>query len=200
MATYFSIAQLNFPFPNAYPTAYPLQVAVNHTLAAKTPGEVLRVPLLAKSWSQEPACIDLANSNITVNNGLSVIGDSFSWIKCTFFPLSFGTGRPGSMFPHRPGPYGDCARTEWQTPDWNSSNIHFQRKYSTTDENLDQTTRLLIIQGSYDIATGFGSPNLTLTSDREHSRFIYVQGMAHTEDSFSELVEPRGMKTVIDQV
>ena len=153
-------------------------------------------------WTPDNGCIDLNNANIT--GGPTFFGDSFQWIRCSYCPESFGDSRPGSLIPPGGEHGGDCWTpnvVQWQASDFNETNDYHVKKLNLTVDNLDKTERLLIVQGSYDITTAFGAmQDLTLTSDRNHSRYIYVQGMAHTEDAWSYAVVPRGVKPIIDQV
>ncbi|KPI34908.1 Lysosomal Pro-X carboxypeptidase [Cyphellophora attinorum] len=149
-SSYYSISQFNYAFVNVWPWAYPLQTAINLTLAASSPGEVLAVPLRGVSWAQD-GCIDPNNRNLTGQP--TFFGDSFQWIRCTYFPGSFGDSRPGSLLPSSNTTVGgDCwspYAVPWQAPDFNETNEYFVEKLNLTLETLDQTERLLIVQVDY---------------------------------------------------
>jgi hypothetical protein len=200
-SSYYSISQFNYAFVNVWPWAYPLQTAINLTLAASSPGEVLAVPLRGVSWAED-GCIDPNNRNLTGQP--TFFGDSFQWIRCTYFPGSFGDSRPGSLLPPSNTTVGgDCwspYAVPWQAPDFNETNEYFVEKFNLTLKTLDQAERLLIVQGTWDIVAAYGSPQLTMTSDRNHSRLITMHDLAHTEDSFSYAAIPRGLRTATDQI
>lgn len=201
--TYIMLAQFNYGVKNfQFANAFPLQHAINETLKAASTSDVLRIPLLARSWSKnQSACIDTTNSNITNFSQTEQQGGTFQWITCQYYPFSLGSVQPGGLLPAsgdvQPGP---CAFPEWQALDFNETSAYWSKKLGLDPEQLDRVERLIITQGSSDMISGIGQPPLTSSSFRNHSRVIYVEGMAHGDNMLPYSMIPRGSKQVVDEV
>ena len=89
---------------------------------------------------------------------------------------------------------------EWAGPSYNKTNAEWLEQFNLTEKSLNKVTRLLITQGSYDNTAAIGMPHLTASSNRNHSRVIFVTGMGHRENQSPEAVLPRGVKPSVDQV
>ncbi|XXH00099.1 aprataxin-like protein [Hypoxylon texense] len=202
--TYLAVSKFNYPWVEKYPTADPLQDLINKTLAANTAGEVLRVPLLAASWANGSACIDAFNGNVSRASAGRVESGQPAWayISCGYYPVNDVSIPAGNVLPeaHARGPVDLCANAAWRAPDYGRENEYFLQKYALTNDFLDTADRLLIVHGRYDRTAAIGSPVLTVTDVLNHSRVILVDGTAHAEDTFSEAVEPRGLKPQMDQI
>lgn len=203
--TYLAVSKFNYPWIEKYPTADPLDDLINKTLAATTAGQVLRVPLLAASWANgSAACIDAFNGNLSRASAGSVESAQPAWayVSCGCYPVNDVSIPSGNVLPeaHARGPVDLCARQAWRAADYGRENEYFLQKYALTNDMLDTADRLLIVQGRYDRTAAIGSPVLTVTDRLNHSRVVLVHGAAHAEDTFSEAVEPRGLKPQIDEV
>ncbi|KAI1505719.1 serine carboxypeptidase S28-domain-containing protein [Biscogniauxia marginata] len=203
LQTYTLTPQFNYPYIDRYSTENPFQDLIAKTLAANTTGEVLRVPLLAASWSPSTACIDLSNANITDPSIASGTVPMYDYVSCALFPLNTLSIPSGNMLPeaHARGTVDLCdGHADWEPVDYYRANEYFVQKYVVTNAAVDRAERLLIVQGGFDRTAAVGSPALTVTRALNHSRVVLVDGLAHAEDAFSEAVEPRGTKAQLDQV
>ncbi|KAL7625277.1 Thymus-specific serine protease [Parahypoxylon ruwenzoriense] len=199
--TYLSIPKYNYPWINRYPTADPFGDLISKTLVASTAGQVLRIPLLAASWSNASSCIDANNVNIS-RAGTADVGPAFSYIKCNYYPINDVSIPADNVFPETfaRGQVDICTNPSWEAVDYNRQNEYFVQKYAIMDSFIDTADRLLIVQDGFDRTTAIGSPALTVTDRLNHSRVIVVDGTAHMEDAVSEAVEPRGLKPQMDQI
>ncbi|KAI1776244.1 hypothetical protein F4818DRAFT_457689 [Hypoxylon cercidicola] len=202
--TYLAVSKFNYPWIEKYPTADPLGDLINKTLAASTADQVLRIPLLAASWANGSSCIDAFNSNISRASIGNIESSQPAWtyINCGYYPINDMSIPADNVLPeaHARGPVDLCLNSAWKAPDYGRENEYFLQKYALTNDFLDTTDRLLIVQGGYDRTAAIGSPVLTVTDLLNHSRVILVDGTAHAEDVVSEAVEPRGLKPQMDQV
>lgn len=200
---YIMLAQFNYGMENfQFPNAFPLQHAINETLKAATTADVLRIPLLARSWERnQSSCIDTTNSNITNFSQTEQQGATFQWITCQYYPFSLGSVRPGGLLPASPivNP-APCPIPEWQAPDFNETSAYWSKKLGLEPEQLNHVERLIITQGSSDMISGVGQPLLTSSSSRNHSRVMYAEGMAHGDNILPYSLLPMGSKPVVDQV
>ncbi|KAI1761428.1 hypothetical protein GGR53DRAFT_522380 [Hypoxylon sp. FL1150] len=203
--TYLAVSKFNYPWIDKYPTANPLNDLINKTLAATTAGQVLRVPLLAASWaSNESVCINAFNSNVS----RASVGDiessqpAWTYIGCNYYPINDLSIPSDNVLPeaYARGPVDICLNSAWQSKDYGRENEYFLQKYAITNDFLDTTDKLLIVQNQYDRTAAIGSPILTVTDMLNHSRVILVDGTAHAEDTVSEAIEPRGLKPQMDQI
>lgn len=64
----------------------------------------------------------------------------------------------------------------------------------------DSTERLLIVHGSYNRTTSQGKSWLSLSSNRNKTRVIIAEGLAHTVDTYSIEVIARSVKDQLDLV
>ncbi|KAI1376539.1 hypothetical protein F4677DRAFT_459707 [Hypoxylon crocopeplum] len=203
--TYLAIPKFNYPWIGKYPTADPLGDLINKTLAASTVGEVLRVPLLGASWNNNASsCIDGFNGNISKASVGNMMSNqpAFGYINCGYYPINDKSIPADNVLPEAfaRGAVDICTNSAWKAVDYGRENEYFLQKYEMTNDFLDTTDKLLIIQGRYDRTAAIGSPILTVTDMLNHSRVILVDGIAHAEDSVSEAIEPRGLKPQMDQI
>lgn len=205
--TYLAVSKFNYPWVDKYPTANPLDDLISKTLAATTASQVLRIPLLAASWevSNGSSCINAFNSNISRASSGSIESSQPAWtyISCNYYPINDVSIPSDNVLPeaYARGPVDICLNAAWQrSRDYGRENEYFLQKYAITNDFLDTTDKLLIVQNSYDRTAAIGSPILTVTDMLNHSRVILVDGTAHAEDTVSEAVEPRGLKPQMDQV
>lgn len=157
---------------------YPLQYLINNTVAASTPGDVLRIPLAMTNWQTNlTECIDWTSSNITGQVPLSV-SHSFDYILCQYYPFSESAIPAGNLLPPQDGTgrVEVCAYPQFQSNIYNQSNELWQDFLGTSTEMINNTTRLVILQGGYDRVAGIGMPNLTLSDDRQQSRVVFTAG------------------------
>ncbi|KAI0020257.1 serine carboxypeptidase S28-domain-containing protein [Xylariomycetidae sp. FL0641] len=199
---YSMIPQFNYPWQYVFPSPNPLQDLVGKTLSADTDDQVLRIPLLAATWTDdESECIDPSNPNIT-NPDMMGIQPAFQYIKCAYYAVNDLSIPDMNILPSRYG-RGNvpiCTNPNWTTVDYYSPNEYFTQKYALTEQDLNNVERLLIVQNSYDRNAAIGSPALEVTELFNHSRVIFVDGLARAEDAVSEAVEPRGLKPGLDQI
>ncbi|KAI0884277.1 uncharacterized protein GGS22DRAFT_189406 [Annulohypoxylon maeteangense] len=204
LQTYLGISKFNYPWVDKYPTADPLDNLIGKTLEAKTVGEVLRIPLLATSWGNESSCIDAFNANISraSSGDISSNQPAFEYITCGFYPINDRSIPSSNVFPETfaRGNVDVCINAAWKSADYGRDNEYFLQKYAMTNDLLDSTERLLIVQGGYDRNAAIGSPILTVTNLLNHSRVILVNDIAHAEDAVSKSIEPRGLKPQMDQI
>lgn len=204
LSTYLAIPKFNYPWIERYPVADPFGNLINKTLEASTAGQVLRIPLLAASWANESSCIDSFNGNISKASigNMESNQPAWSYINCGFYPINDMSIPADNVLPeaYARGAVDICTHSAWKAVDYGRENEYFLQKYYLTNDFLDTTDRLLIVQGRYDRNAAIGSPILTVTEMLNHSRVVLVDGIAHAEDSFSETVEPRGVKPAMDQV
>jgi hypothetical protein len=156
---------------------YPFQYLINAPLAASTPGEVLRIPFAMVSWQASLSeCIDWTSANITSRISAS-FGKAFFYIQCQYYPI-FGATPPGNLLPPKfvTTRTEVCINPEWQSSTYNQTNELWQQYLGTTNEILDNKTRLVLLQGGYDDDVGSGLPNLTPSEDRQHSRLVVTAG------------------------
>ncbi|KAI1206300.1 uncharacterized protein F4807DRAFT_470284 [Annulohypoxylon truncatum] len=204
LQTYLGISKFNYPWIDKYPTADPLDNLIGKTLDAKTVGEVIRIPLLAASWANESSCIDAFNANISRASSGDIASNqpAFGYITCGFYPINDRSIPSSNVFPETfaRGNVDVCSNADWKSADYGRDNEYFLQKYAMTNDLLDSTERLLIVQGGYDRTAAIGSPILTVTNLLNHSRVILVNDIAHAEDAVSESIEPRGLKPQMDQI
>ncbi|KAI1101949.1 hypothetical protein F4804DRAFT_354101 [Jackrogersella minutella] len=202
--TYLAVAKFNYPWIDKYPTAEPFADLIKKTLVANTAAEVLRIPLLAASWANESSCIDAFNSNISKASSGNIASSqpAFGYITCGYYPINDRSIPSSNVLPETfaRGTVDICNNPAWKSADYGRENEYYLQKYAMTNDLLDSTERLLIVQGSYDRTAAIGSPTLTVTNLLNHSRVILVNGIAHAEDSVSESIEPRGMKPQMDEI
>ncbi|KAI1390750.1 serine carboxypeptidase S28-domain-containing protein [Hypoxylon trugodes] len=202
--TYLAVSKFNYPWVEKYPSTYPLQDLVKQTLEANSAGQVLRIPLLAASWANGSFCIDGFNGNISKASQGNIASNqpAFGYVICDYYPINDRSVPSNNMLPETfaRGAVDLCSNSAWKSADYSRENEYFLQKYAITNDLLDTTNRLLIVQGQYDRTTAIGSPILTVTDMLNHSRVILVNNTAHAEDSVSEAIEPRGMKPEMDQI
>ncbi|KAI1458884.1 hypothetical protein F4805DRAFT_473862 [Annulohypoxylon moriforme] len=204
LQTYLEISKFNYPWVEKYPTADPLDNLIGKTLEAKTVGQVIRIPLLAASWGDESSCIDAFNTNISRASSGDIGSNqpAFGYITCGFYPINDRSIPSSNVFPETfaRGNVDVCVNGAWKSADYGRDNEYFLQKYAMTNDLLDSTDRLLIVQGGYDRTAAIGSPILTVTNLLNHSRVILVNDIAHAEDAVSVSIEPRGLKPQMDQI
>jgi hypothetical protein len=183
--------------------ANPLAHLINQTLSAKNHGEVLSLPLIMFNNANATDCIagpgDPDAPQVPVPTGAVATW----WIYCNIFPVSeFAVSPDNSLFPPYlvDEPAFVCAYPAFAGPDSNHTNQQWVDRYQLTDAALDRVTRLLITKGTSDRTAAIGTPRLTLSTDRNHSRVITALGVGHVEQANSEAIEPRGLKTQLDLV
>jgi len=201
---YALIPQLDYPFSAIYP-ANALNLLVNQTLQANSPGEVLGLPvaMAAPAKGNVTDCVNWAAISGTGSLTQTGIGASWTYITCTYFVGSESAVSPNnSLFPAWMANQSNngCGVPEWAGPDLNKTNEEWVAKFGFTDDALDQTTRLLITHGLSDRISAIGTPRLSLSSDRNHSRVLSALGVSHGEMSYPEAVIPRGVKPQLDIV
>jgi len=176
-----------------------IEVWSNQTLQASTPGQVVAIPLGAVAGYNGTGCIDWAS----LLGPASPINGAWNYILCSYLPATEGdVSKDNSLFPPSmdEGPTNGCNNPEWMGPDYNLTEAEFEVKYNITDQDLDQVTRLLIIQGTLDPTLSLGSPILSWSSDFNHSKLIAVTDIAHGESIRSEAYYPMGIKPQVDEV
>ena len=183
---------------------------INATIAAKTPAEVLRIPIDLAPAVYNPShtgCVDWAKiageGNIVADIGL---GTSWLYMTCNWMINSLGAISPSnSLFPEWAVDvsYPGCDTTlhaDWVGPDMTKTNAEFEAMYGITDEELDKVTNLLIVNGSKDRTAAICSPKLSSSTNRSHSRVIEVWDMAHGDSGLSERLLPKGFHTQVDAI
>ncbi|KAI1464485.1 uncharacterized protein F4812DRAFT_462543 [Daldinia caldariorum] len=213
--TYLAVSKYNYPWIEKYPAANPLQDLIQQTLSAKTAGEVLRIPLLAASWantttstttSSAAPCIDGFNANISQasQGAAAAAGSQPAWtaVTCGYYAINDRSIPADTLLPeaYARGTVDLCPRAGWEAPDYARENEYFRLKYALTSDVLDATERLLVVQNGYDRTAAIGSPTLSASDSRNHSRVVLLEGTAHAEDAVSEAVEPRGAKAQMDYI
>lgn len=191
--------QYNLPFAAIYPQVYPLQVLINNTLAANSTGAVLRVThqMMNNASIQSPTCTKWSNKT-NLDREVEFSGPAMEFIKCKFFSSDMDFVPEGNLFPAQNG--SGCLYPEAESKEFQNTNDWWVRHLGLTDKDLDETERLLIVHGSYDGTSATANPKLTLSSYRNQSRVIIVDGTAHTEDSYPTRIIPQGLKPQLDLV
>jgi hypothetical protein len=155
---------------------YPFQYLINATLAASTPGEVLSIPFAMANWQASLSdCIDWTSANITGQIAIP-ISKAWFYIQCQYYPVSENAVPTGNLLP--PAYITTRAKVyaypQFQSSIYNQTNEFFQQYLGTATKIIDNTTRLIILQGGYDRDVGVGMPDLTLSDDRQHSRVFLL--------------------------
>jgi hypothetical protein len=204
---YALVAQYNYAIPHSFSVANPLDVLINATLDATTPAQVMRIPMLlqqSESLDNTSACIDWATFSSRANQQKALsIGSSWPYITCSYLPGSDVAVSPNnSLFvPFEVSePINNCVNSDWVTPYINDTEAEWEARFQITDKDLDAVQRLLIINGQYDRTSSLAQVKLTLSSDRNHSRVLTVQGLAHGDTGYSESFYPRGLRPQVDAV
>ncbi|KAI1324259.1 serine carboxypeptidase S28-domain-containing protein [Xylariaceae sp. FL0255] len=199
MQSYALIPQFNYGIKVIY-DANALQQLINATLAAKTVGEVLRAPIfVGNNALPNASCADVAS----VTSGASITGEAWKYISCTYLVTSENAVSPSNpLFPAYEvnTPSNGCQNPAWEGPMYNWTNEETVKYYSLTDRELDSIERLLIVHGSNDRTTAVGNPDLSFSANRNHSRVIVVEGLAHGDSVISESVYPKGIRTQLDEI
>lgn len=202
--TYLAVAKFNYPWIEKYPTANPMSDLIDKTLKVNTAGQVLRIPLLAASWANDSSCIDALNTNISRASLGNMVSNQPAWsyINCGYYPINDMSIPSDNVLPETfaRGNVDICTNPAWETFDYGRENEYFLQKYAITNDILDTTERLLIVQGRYDRTAAIGSPILTVTDMLNHSRVVLVDNIAHAEDAVSQAIIPKGKKPEIDEV
>ena len=157
---------------------YPFQYLINTTLNARSAGETLRIPFAMVNWQEDlSACVDWRTSNISGGIDVSV-SKSYDYLSCQYYPIQEQAIPPDNIMPTSAatGPIPVCHYPEYESKIYNQSNEEWQKYLGTDTATLDNTTRLVILQSGYDRVAGIGSPLLTLSDDREHSRVVFTRG------------------------
>ncbi|KAI1379839.1 serine carboxypeptidase S28-domain-containing protein [Hypoxylon crocopeplum] len=174
-----------------------------------TLGQVLRAPIALATGAmnltsiESASCADWANYSTSASVGL---GAAWDYISCTYYIVTETDVSPTNpLYPTHDehGPYTGCdtaGHPDWVGPSFNWRNQQWLEHYRITDAELDKVERLLIVQGSHDRTAAVGMPKLTPSPDRNHARVILGEGLAHGETIASELVEPKGVKTQLDDI
>lgn len=191
--------QYNLPFAAVYPQVYPLQVLIDNTLAANSTGGVLRVTyqMMNNASAQSTMCTKWSNKT-NLDREVEFSGLGMECVKCKYFSGDMDFVPDGKLFPAQNG--SGCLYPEAKSKEYQHTNDWWVRHLGLTDSDLDETERLLIVHGSYDGTTALANPTLTLSSYRNHSRVITVDGIAHTEDGYPTRIIPQGMKPQLDLV
>jgi len=198
---YTLVAQFDYAIRALFP-ANAVAFLANKTLQAASPGEVLGLPVIMAAPGNITSCVNWAALAGTGVQSQVSIGRSWQYITCQYFVGSESAVSPSnSLFPPQMVDQpAVCPVPEWESPDFNDTNEQWRAKFNFTDDALDHVTRLLITHGGSDRTTAIGSPRLTLSSDRNHSRVIVALGLGHGEQSFSETLISRGLKPQLDLV
>jgi hypothetical protein len=158
---------------------YPFQYLINETLAASTPGQVVGVPLAMLNWQSPSDCIEWSSANITGKTATPV-SEAWFYLQCQYYPISQKAVPVRNLLP----PADVVSRVEveaypqFESTIYNETNEVYQDYLGTTTETLENTTRLIILQGGYDRVSGVDWPDLALTDDRQHSRVVFTAGMS----------------------
>ncbi|KAI0377969.1 hypothetical protein F5Y04DRAFT_291558 [Hypomontagnella monticulosa] len=202
--TYLAVSKFNYPWIEKFPTPNPMSDLIGKTLRASTIGQVLRIPLLAASWADSSSCIDAFNTNISRASLGNIASNQPAWsyINCGYYPINDKSIPSDNFLPESfaRGTVDICTNPAWETFDYSRENEYFLQKYAITNDILDTTERLLIVQGRYDRTAAIGSPILTVTNMLNHSRVVLVNGIAHAEDTVSQAIVPKGKKAQMDQI
>jgi hypothetical protein len=198
------MAQYNAPYPEPIPAANPVQAVLNATLLADSTGAILRSTLsISFNLSlSETDCFDWYGPELTVGLTTTTLNTYWSAL-CSFLPISNFAVPKGNLLPaqNTTGRVEPCLLgKEWQRYPYNQSEAWFQEEYGFTAEKLDSVERLLIINAQLDLFSTYTLQELTLSSNRNHSRIISVSDQFHTEDTFPFWKVPKGQKPALDQV
>lgn len=198
------ISQYNLPIPGVYPQSNPLQVLLNATADANTTGEVLQITHQMMNNVSVPTSTQCTKwpTETYEDRYLSMVGPSMMWITCNYVARLQDFVPENNLFPAQNGT--GCLKPEFQIPslnvNFNRSSGWWEKELGFLQTDIDSVERLLIVHGGYDGTAALGDLKLSLRSSRSQSRVIVVPGLAHTEDSYSTLVVPRGVKTQLDLV
>jgi hypothetical protein len=200
-STYVMLPAFNYAAASmALADVLPMSKVANLTLKAKTPGEILRLALLERLPLKPKDCIDPNNAIFTGAQQTANTGDAFAYIQCSYYPFSLNGIEEGGLFrPSQSNPAG-CPYPQWRAPDFNETAQHWNEKFGTTTEKLNEVRRMVIFQGTYDSVSGIGVPPLESSPDREHSRVILTPRAPHGEDMFSFEELPRGVSPRSDML
>jgi hypothetical protein len=200
-SAYIYAIQFNSRVPASFPVSLPLQHIVNQTLQTNDTGNILRIPTMLWNWQLDQSeCLDWKSPNITGGGAVSGIEmKSFDWITCHYLVLSINSIRNGSMFPPRDST-PTCTVPSWTGSHFNDTSQEWINTFGISKDDLMGVGRLLVTQGGYDPTTAFGPPSFDTPRSSNTTRTVLMQGLSHTEDLFSNLIEPIGLNPELDMV
>lgn len=197
---YLYAAQFNSRRPLSWPVGLPLQRVVNQTLQANDTGSIVRIP--AMLWNRQlnsSHCLGWKSVNITGGAVSGVALKSYEWITCNYLIYSTDSIRNGSLFPAQDVP-PTCPTPGWEGANFNNTNQQWIDAYGISKENLAKLGRFLFTQGGYDPTTAVGPPKFDVPESIDSARTMLMRGLSHTEDTYSNLIEPVGLNPELDLV
>ena len=208
---YSQIPEFNYAISITLPPK-PLDLLVNATLAATTPGAVLRLPIDMVLGGPNQTTLPAAGcanwtALVSGESQAAQVGIGMSWLymSCNWLVQSIGAvGPDNALFPpflvDQEATACVAPASDWVGPDYHEPDSVWQEKLGITDADLDAVTRLLIVHGAWDRTASYGTPNLTPGGNRDKSRVIRVEGMAHGDSAIGVALYPRGLSQVVDLV
>jgi hypothetical protein len=199
------MTMFNYPVAVNYP-AYPVETVVNRTLAAQNEFAVLRVTLdIVTNTTNTSICVEWESPDISggeeglVTTAWFTILCSYVWAPQAAIPPV----ESGNIFaPKFVNTRQNCPLPQgwWKFP-YNTSEEYRRELAGLTKNNLENTERLLIVNGEQDptssmsiMGLGFGETGAM------RSRELNVGMMAHGEAHLPEWILPKGVKPTIDDV
>ncbi|KAF2674716.1 hypothetical protein BT63DRAFT_420000 [Microthyrium microscopicum] len=199
-SAYTYATQFNSRIPTSFPISLPLQHILNQTLQVNDTGSILRIPAMLLNWQlNQSQCLDWKSPNITGGAVADVAMKSWEWIECNYMIYNIFSVRNGSMFPPQNVPV-TCAVPEWTGPHFNESSQYWINTFDVSKERLESVGRLLITQQGYDPTTAYGPPTFDMPTSSNSTRIVFMPGLSHTEDFFSNIGEPVGFNSELDLV
>ncbi|OCK73876.1 hypothetical protein K432DRAFT_410339 [Lepidopterella palustris CBS 459.81] len=121
------------------------------------------------------------------------------WITCNYLIFATASIRNGSMFPPQDMP-PSCVVPGWEGPNFNYTGQQWIDKFGVSKENLTKLGRFLFTQGGYDPTTAVGPPNFDVPAFSNATRTVLMPGLSHTEELFSDRIEPVGSNPELDLI
>ena len=191
-ATQFNFGSVQQPVADGsvivgYPVPSPLAVLMNR-IEAIPANDSLRVlnASLSLYMDQFPGCIDFT---ARVPLFPAIEGSVFSYIGCSYLALSDTAVLPGTIFPPSPANHKVSAALRIHCKQTYNTTIlpeaELQKKYHFTQADIQNSTRLLLIQGEFDPTSSVGPKPWDYGPNANASRILYVSDMAHCEDTYA---------------
>ncbi|KAF2659777.1 hypothetical protein K491DRAFT_688878 [Lophiostoma macrostomum CBS 122681] len=183
-----SVSEFNYPTAASTSTnvSYPLQYIISQSGSNPSPLDPLKA-YASIGWitvnPQRPECYDWAAASSGFGHGISTA--SYTYITCTYFPLSAGTARNGTIFPASlESELTHASVTQMCAP---YGNPHMRTPAEVeaaglSQERLANTTNIIFTLGQYDPTTGYAVKEFELSANRSAPRRLFVSEMAHTQD------------------
>lgn len=183
---YGQVAQTNLGVALGAVPADHLQVLINKTLPLTDPLDI--VAAAYKVWRPTKTCFNWQQGILYTSTSTEPL--PFSYVLCNFYPMSFWSVGPGTIFPAYDNQDGAMGATCKEMYNLTTPSLEYlEKRYKFSVENILKTERMLFTVNEYDPVTSCAPIQLiadqVANTNRNASRMLYVQNSAHTEDSLS---------------